>query len=162
MDTNNNLLTNPIDIADEICTQQSKINAPIVKICKHQPQHHPNCTCQVRQYPWHDLNGFILQTRGNNNASISTLFTRETYDTCVKHLSKHKTPCPDQIPNSILKNMPIRFHNMLFLFFSHCYKQRTIPSSWKNSNTILLYKKGLLYHLSNHRRIALANTIYKL
>jgi hypothetical protein len=162
MDTHNNILTNPIDIADEIYTQQSKINAPTIKTCKYQTLHHPYCTCLVRQYPWHDLNGFILQTRGNNNVSISILFTRETYDNCVKHLSKYKTPGIDQIPNSILKNMPTRFHNMLFLFFSHCYKQRTIPSSWKNNNTILLYKNGLLYHLSNHHPIALANTIYKL
>jgi hypothetical protein len=51
---------------------------------------------------------------------------------------------------------------MLFLFFSHCYKQRTIPFSWKNSNSILLYKKGLPYQLNNHRPIALADTIYKL
>jgi hypothetical protein len=102
LDTNNNLLTNPIDIADEIYIQQSKINASTIKTCEHQPQNHPDYTCQVRQYPWHELNGFILRTRGNNNASISALFTRETYDTCVKHLSKHKTPGPDQIPNSIL------------------------------------------------------------
>jgi hypothetical protein len=51
---------------------------------------------------------------------------------------------------------------MLFLLFSHCYKKQSIPSSWKNSNTILLYKKGLPFHLPNHRPIALANTIYKL
>ena len=61
-----------------------------------------------------------------------------------------------------LKNMPTRFHNMLFLLFSHCYKQQSIPSSWKHSNTILLYKKGPPFHLPNHRPIALANTIYKL
>ena len=51
---------------------------------------------------------------------------------------------------------------MLFLFFSHCYKQQSIPLSWKLSNTILLYKKGPLFQLPNHRPIALANTIYKL
>jgi ribonucleotide reductase alpha subunit len=58
--------------------------------------------------------------------------------------------------------MPDRFHNMLFLLFSHCYKQQSKPSSWKNSNTILLYKKGHPFHLFNNRPIALANTIYKL
>ena len=33
---------------------------------------------------------------------------------------------------------------------------------WKNSITILLYKKGDPYILTNHRPIALANKIYKL
>ena len=66
------------------------------------------------------------------------------------------------MPNSILKNMPNRFHNMLFLFFSQCYRQQSIPLSWKNNNTILLYKKRPPFHLPNHRPIALANTTYKL
>ena len=51
---------------------------------------------------------------------------------------------------------------MLFFFFLQCYKQQSIPLSWKNSNTILLYRKGPPFHLPNHRPIALANTIYKL
>jgi hypothetical protein len=51
---------------------------------------------------------------------------------------------------------------MLYLFFKHCFKQRQIPTSWKTSLTILLYKKSDPTLLSNHRPIALANTIYKL
>ena len=48
------------------------------------------------------------------------------------------------------------------MFFTHCYKQKQIPASWKISLTILLYKKCDPSQLSNHRPIALANTIYKL
>ena len=81
---------------------------------------------------------------------------------CLKQLSKNKTPGPDKIPNSILKNLPQQFHKMLYLFFSHCYKQKAIPISWKTSHTILLYKKGNPTSLSNHHPIALASTIYKL
>jgi hypothetical protein len=58
--------------------------------------------------------------------------------------------------------MPTQFHDMLCLFFFHCYKQETIPSYWKHSNTVLLYKKGNPAQLNNQRPIALANTIYKL
>ena len=58
--------------------------------------------------------------------------------------------------------MPASFHHILFLFFTHCYKQKQIPTSWKISLTILLYKKGDPSLLRNHRPIALANTIYKL
>ena len=81
---------------------------------------------------------------------------------CLKHLANNKTPRPDKIPNSILKNMPTSFHHLLYLFFTHCYKQKQIPASWKISLTILLYKKGNPSLLPNHRPIALANTIYKL
>jgi hypothetical protein len=47
-------------------------------------------------------------------------------------------------------------------FFLYCYKNQQIPTSWKISLTILFYKKGNPSQLSNHRPIALANTIYKL
>ena len=57
--------------------------------------------------------------------------------------------------------MPPRFHKLFFLFFKHCYKQKQIPASWKTSLTVLLYKKGNPSQLTNHRPIALANTIYK-
>src|SRR5579875_2167334 len=58
--------------------------------------------------------------------------------------------------------MPLRFRKLMFLFFKHCYKQKQIPSSWKTCLTILLYKKGDPSQLTNHRPIALTNTIYKL
>jgi hypothetical protein len=58
--------------------------------------------------------------------------------------------------------MPPRFHKLLLLFFTHCYKQKQIPASWKTSITILLYKKDNPHELTNYRPIALANTIYKL
>src|SRR6202022_244730 len=58
--------------------------------------------------------------------------------------------------------MPPRFHTLLLLFFTYSYKQKQIPKSWKTSLTILLYKKRNPHHLTNHRPIALANTIYKL
>ena len=81
---------------------------------------------------------------------------------CLKQLSKNKTLAPNKIPNSILRNLPQQFHTMLYLFFLHSYKQKTIPTSWKTSYTILLYKKGNPTSLSNHCPIALANTVYKL
>jgi hypothetical protein len=58
-------------------------------------------------------------------------------------LGNNKAPGPDNIPNSILKNMPNQFHDLLFLLFQQCYKQQQIPNTWKTSLTILLYKKSM-------------------
>jgi hypothetical protein len=156
-----NILTNLEDIAEEIYIQQSILNQPAIPTCQHQPTHNCECVCAVRQYPWHDLSGFVLKKRGDIHASISNTFDRSTYDICLKYLGNNKAPGPDNIPNSILKNMPHQFHDLLFLLFQQCYKQQQIPTSWKTSLTILLYKKSDPTILTNHRPIALANTIYK-
>ena len=102
-----------------------------------------------------------MDKRGNPHNPLHQYFDRITYDTCLKHLANNKTPGPDKIPNAILKHMPESFQELLYLFFTHCYKQKQIPTSWKISLTILLYKKGDPSQLPNHRPIALANTIYK-
>jgi hypothetical protein len=157
-----NILTSPQEIAHEIHIQQSISNRPTVPTCHYQPDHTHQCTCGVRQYPWHDLNGYTIEKRGDASIPLHTFFDRQTYDLCLKNLTTGKTPGPDKIPNAILKSMPPRFHKLLLLFFTHCYKQKQIPASWKSSLTILLYKKGNPHHLTNHRPIALANTIYQL
>ena len=51
LDKNNNIITYPIDIADEIFIQQSTTNAQTIKTCNHQLQHNFDYTCLVRQYP---------------------------------------------------------------------------------------------------------------
>ena len=75
---------------------------------------------------------------------------------------KRENPGPDNIPNDILKALPPSWHDLIFLFFRHCYKQKTIPHHWKHSKIILSHKKDDTIHLANYRPIALANTIYKL
>ena len=161
MDRNNNILTNPEDIANEIHVQQSISNRPTVPTCHFLPNHPRQCTCRVTQYPWHDIEGFVIDKRGNRQNPLYTYFDQETYNLCLKYLANNKTLGPDKIPNSILKNMLSSFHHILFLFFIHCYKLKQIPTSWKTSLKILLYKKRDSSVLINHRPIALANTIYK-
>ena len=114
------------------------------------------------KYPWHSLQGIILEKRGNPNTHISKQFTREVYDCCIKRLTKGKAPGPDNIPNDIIKALPTPWQDLLYLFFQQCYKQKKIPQYWKHSKTILLHKKDDPTHITNYRPIALANTIYKL
>jgi hypothetical protein len=111
-----NILTNPKDITEEIYIQQSILNQPATPTCHHQPNHDPKCICGIRQYPWHNLKGFILEKRGDTNASIASTFDRNTYD-----LGNNKAPRLDNIPNSLLKNMPTQYHDLLFLLFQQCY-----------------------------------------
>jgi hypothetical protein len=71
-----------------------------------------------KQYPWHNLNGFDLEKKGGLTTLLSKSFDKITYDMCLKNLANGKTPRPDNIPNSIFKNMPTKFHDLLFLFLN--------------------------------------------
>jgi hypothetical protein len=89
-DRQGNILTNPEDIAEEIYIQQSILNQPAIPTCHHQPTHNREYICGIRQYPWHDLNGFVLEKRGDIHASITNTFDRITYDLCLKYLGNNK------------------------------------------------------------------------
>ena len=126
---NNYILTNLEDIANEIHIQQSISNRLTIPTCHFLPNHASQCTCGVRQYPWHDIDGFIIDKCGNPQTPLHTYLDQETYNLCLKNLANNKISGPDKIPNSILKNMPASFHHILFLFFIHCYKLKQIPTS---------------------------------
>ena len=55
------MLTILEDIAQEIHTQQSILNQNVIPTCYHKPNHHETYTCGIRQYPWHDSDGFVLE-----------------------------------------------------------------------------------------------------
>ena len=52
--------------------------------------------------------------------------------------------------------------SILGLIFNKCLAEKKIPRSWKESTTILIYKKGSSDEPSNFRPIALMSCIYKL
>ena len=82
-----------------------------------------------------------LHNRCPNPTLIFEQFTCALYDNCLKHFSKGKTPCMDNIPYDILKIIPDIFHDMLFLFSTQYYLQHSILYIWKHSNIIHLHKK---------------------
>jgi hypothetical protein len=63
------------------------------------------CTCGVRQYPWRDLDGFVLGKREILLGAITNSFDKSTYNLCLKYSGNGKALGLDNIPNSILKNM---------------------------------------------------------
>jgi len=84
------------------------------------------------------------------------------YKDCVKTLSNHKTPGPDNISNELLKMLPEELHREVHALLVDMWDQRYTPDEWKHSETILIHKKHDPLNLSNYRPIALAATLYKL
>ena len=73
-----------------------------------------------------------------------------------------KAPGPDGVPNKLSKHLPEGVHQAIHKLFILMWMTGTTPKAWKESQTVLLHKKGSEHDSGNWRPIALANTLYKL
>ena len=58
--------------------------------------------------------------------------------------------------------MPVAFHDMLHEYFTLLWAHGYTPKLWKDSMTVMLYKKDDPYKVGNYRPIGLKRTVYKL
>jgi hypothetical protein len=92
----------------------------------------------------------------------SPTITRDTFDKTINSLGTGKPPGPDDIPNKIIKSLPLATRSALFsLLYLLAHKADT-PPEWCHITTCLLHKKGDLTLLDNYRPIALMNNLLKL
>ncbi|XGW34381.1 hypothetical protein V3C99_018337, partial [Haemonchus contortus] len=71
-------------------------------------------------------------------------------------------PGPDRIKAEHLKSLPPVIVKTLARLFTRYLSECKVPTSWKTSKTVLLYKKGDPDDIGNYRPICLLSVIYKL
>uniref|UniRef100_W6NGJ1 RNA-directed DNA polymerase (Reverse transcriptase) domain containing protein n=1 Tax=Haemonchus contortus TaxID=6289 RepID=W6NGJ1_HAECO len=71
-------------------------------------------------------------------------------------------PGPDRIKPEHLKSIPPVIIKTLARLFTRCLSECKVPTSWKTSKAVLLYKKGDPDDIGNYRPICLLSVIYKL
>ncbi|XGW30151.1 hypothetical protein V3C99_009282 [Haemonchus contortus] len=71
-------------------------------------------------------------------------------------------PGPDRIKPEHLKSIPPVIIKTLARLFTQYLSESKVPTSWKTSKTVLLYKKGDPDDIGNYRPICLLSAIYKL
>nr|CDJ82533.1 RNA-directed DNA polymerase (reverse transcriptase) domain containing protein [Haemonchus contortus] len=71
-------------------------------------------------------------------------------------------PGPDKIKPEHLKSLPPVIVRTLARLFTRYLSECKVPTSWKTSETVLLYKKGDPDDIGNYRPICLLSVIYKL
>ena len=120
-------------------------------------------------FPWSDqqLDGYKIETKvgqdGYGRLSILDLLEDKTrFARHVSRLSNNKAPGIDGVANELLKNLPDDLLQAIHTLYTLMYMTATTPQYFKESNTILLYKKDDPLTLDNYRPICLANTIAKL
>ena len=85
-----------------------------------------------------------------------------TFNGMVRTLAHGKVPGPDCIPNEVIKYLPEPLLGCIHLLFQLMYRSGSVAGFCKDSNMILLHKKGETTLLQSYRPITLANTLSKL
>ncbi|KAE9413318.1 hypothetical protein Angca_007052, partial [Angiostrongylus cantonensis] len=80
----------------------------------------------------------------------------------ISSVKNRTAPGPDRIRSEHLKNLPPVFVSTLARLFSRYLSECKIPSQWKTSKTVLLFKNGDLHDIGNYRPICLLSVLYKL
>ncbi|KAE9414177.1 hypothetical protein Angca_006084, partial [Angiostrongylus cantonensis] len=76
---------------------------------------------------------------------------------------KYRTaPGPDRIRSEHLKNLPPVLVSTLPRLFTRYLSDCMVPTQWKTSKTVLLFKKGDPHDIGNYRPICLLSVVYKL
>ncbi|KAE9415687.1 hypothetical protein Angca_006031, partial [Angiostrongylus cantonensis] len=80
----------------------------------------------------------------------------------ISSVKNRTAPGPDRIRSEHLKNLPPVLVSTLARLFTRYLSECMVPTQWKTSKTVLLFKKGDLHDIGNYRPICLLSVVYKL
>ena len=94
---------------------------------------------------------------------ISTLkFSTEEVLSALQSVNPSKTPGPDRLHSTILKECANELANSLCLIFNKSLRLGKLPSEWKQANITPVFKKGSKILVLNYRQIPLLCIVSKL
>ncbi|KAE9412914.1 hypothetical protein Angca_007876, partial [Angiostrongylus cantonensis] len=80
----------------------------------------------------------------------------------ISSVKNRTAPGPERTRSEHLKNLPPVLVSTLARLFTHHLSEFKVPTQWKTSKTVLLFKKGDLHDIGNYRPICLLSVVYKL
>ncbi len=99
--------------------------------------------------------------KGETNLEEEPFIMRCEVETVVKKLKKEKAAGSDKITNEHLIYGGKGLIKIITYLFNMILKVRKVPKAWKDSDIILLYKKGDKHLVKNYRPISLSSTLLK-
>ncbi|KAJ9520416.1 hypothetical protein QJQ45_000168 [Haematococcus lacustris] len=158
-------------ITNKICTAPADLNRIITdaygtKLAPPTPKTGNYTNTQTRNYPWARAKAddpFTMHTCQNVHWLHTAIMDKAGFQKCLSRLSGGKAPGPDGIENEIIKMLPWEMRDTIHQLFIIMWATGCTPTTWKTSDTCLLYKdKGQETDLNSYRPVGLANTVYKL
>ncbi|KAJ9506815.1 hypothetical protein QJQ45_030420 [Haematococcus lacustris] len=158
-------------ITNKICTAPADLNRIITaaygqKLSPPTPKTGNYTNTQTRNYPWARAKAddpFTMHTCQNVHWLHTAIMDKASFQECLSRLSGGKAPGPDGIENEIIKMLPWEMRDTIHQLFIIMWATGCTPTTWKTSDTCLLYKdKGQETDLNSYRPVGLANTVYKL
>ncbi|KAJ9525558.1 hypothetical protein QJQ45_003065 [Haematococcus lacustris] len=154
-----------------VCTDPADLNRIITaaygqKLSPPTPKTGHYTDTQTRNYPWARAKAddpFTMHTCKNIHWMHTAIMDKASFQECLSRLAGGKAPGPDGIENEIIKMLPWEMRDTIHQLFITMWATGCTPTTWKTSDTCLLYKdKGQETDLNAYRPVGLANTIYKL
>ncbi|KAJ9517217.1 hypothetical protein QJQ45_009174 [Haematococcus lacustris] len=158
-------------ITSRICTAPADLNRIITdaygkKLAPPTPKTGHYTNTRTRNYPWARAKAddpFSMHTCKNIHWLHTAIMDKAGFQECLSRLAGGKAPGPDGIENEIIKMLPWEMRDTIHQLFIVMWATGCTPTTWKTSDTCLLYKdKGQETDLKAYRPVGLANTIYKL
>lgn len=119
-----------------------------------------------RDYPWTHTTYSSPQLYPNDQARPvlhDYILDYKNFQNCLNTPNNNRCPGPDGVTNEIIKMLPICYRELSHKVFVVLWTTGLTPTSWKLSETSLLYKnKGSPVDPAMYRPIGLNNTLYKL
>ncbi|KAJ9519192.1 hypothetical protein QJQ45_017850 [Haematococcus lacustris] len=156
---------------NKICTAPADLNRIITeayrqKLTPPTPKTGNYTNTQTRNYPWARAKAddpFTMHTCQNVHWLHTAIMDKAGFQECLSRLAGGKAPGPDGIENEIIKMLPWEMRDTIHQLFIIMWATGCTPTTWKTSDTCLLYKdKGQETDLNSYRPVGLANTVYKL
>ncbi|KAJ9534987.1 hypothetical protein QJQ45_029665, partial [Haematococcus lacustris] len=158
-------------ITNRICTAPADLNRIITdaygkKLAPPTPKTGHYTNTRTRNYPWARAkadDAFTLHACQNVHWLHTAIMDKAGFQECLSRLAGGKAPGPDGVENEIIKMLPWEMRDTIHQLFVIMWATGCTPTTWKTSDTCLLYKdKGQETDLNSYRPVGLANTVYKL
>ncbi|NNK28772.1 MAG: reverse transcriptase family protein, partial [Flavobacteriaceae bacterium] len=98
----------------------------------------------------------------NSNEDNVPPIEKDEVELAIRDMKKDKAPGPDEIDIDTIKEAGEPMIRELTKLFNLCLQSHKIPALWKDSELILIYKKGDKKDLKNYRPISLLSHVYKI